>query len=538
MNQVPPLEDVNVFLSDRALGEAVAAFAPGAPHDDLERVGALAGSAGAIALGFEANENPPRLVSHDSNGNRIDDVRFHPSWHRLLEHATSFGLAGAAWHSTQASPHLMRSATFYVWSQAESGHGCPISMTHAAVPTLRKAPELAALWESRLCARAYDPRLVPVASKSSALCGMAMTEKQGGSDVRANATRAVPLGRNGSARVYALTGEKWFCSAPASDAFLVLAQAAGGISCFLVPRVLEDGSRNSFSIVRLKEKLGNRSNASAEIALDAARGSLVGEEGAGLGVILEMVNQTRLDCMVGSASLVRQALAQAIHYAERRRAFGALLADQPLMRNVLADIAIESEAATWLLARVARAVDDGDAPLQRIGTALGKYWICKRAPVLVGEALESLGGNGYVETSVLPRLYRESPLNSIWEGAGNINALDVLRIARKQPEALEALRAQWSAARSEPRIAAAIAEVDDALADEDSEERARFVAERAATLWQAALLLVRAPAAVAETFLRSRVAREGGRGLGTLPRGCDVRSIVERASPHPAKAVA
>lgn len=530
---MPPLEGVNLFRSDRPLCDALSAVAPQASSGELDDIGTIAGSANAIALGFDANENPPQLRAYDANGEQIDEVRFHPAWHRLLEYATSFGLHGTAWNDQAPVPHLRRAVKFYVWSQVESGHGCPISMTYAAVASLRIQPDLARLWEPRFTARVYEPALEPIARKHAALCGMGMTERQGGSDVRANATRAIPCAGGGPAERYLLDGHKWFCSAPASDAFLVLAQAPRGLSCFLVPRVLDDGTHNPFRIVRLKDKLGNRSNASAEIELHDTQGLLVGEEGRGLSAIVEMVNHTRLDCMIGSAALVRQALAQAVHHARHRRAFGALLADQPLMRNVLADIALESEAATWLALRVARTVDDGDALLRRIGTALGKYWVCKRAPVLVGEALECLGGNGYVETSILPRLYRESPLNSIWEGAGNINALDVLRILRKQPEALAALRAQWSDALTEPRIARAAAEFDAALADGDAlEARARFVAERAAMLWQAALLLRHAPAFVSDAFLRSRIADEAGRSLGTLPADCALNELVARASPH------
>ncbi|HEY9084986.1 MAG TPA: acyl-CoA dehydrogenase family protein [Candidatus Tyrphobacter sp.] len=540
-NQPPPLRGGNLFLDDRALVEAFAAYAPGAPLGELERIGELAGEPAIVALGFDANSNPPQLQTHDAYGHRIDEVRFHPAWHRLLEHATSFGLHATPWRDGTPFPHVRRAAKFYVWSQVESGHGCPISMSYAAVATLRMQPELARIWEPRLAERSYEPELLPIDRKRAALCGMGMTEKQGGSDVRANATLAVACTQRGPGQTYLLRGHKWFCSAPMSDAFLMLAQAPAGLSCFLVPRVLEDGTRNPFMIQRLKDKLGNRSNASAEIELEATQGVLVGEEGRGVATIVEMVNHTRLDCMLGSAGLVRQALAQAIHHAEHRRAFDALLIDHPLMRNVLADLAVESEAATWLFVRVARSVDDGfhDAPasaLRRIGTAIGKYWICKRAPVLVGEALECLGGNGYVESSILPRLYREAPLNSIWEGAGNINALDVLRILRKQPEALEALRAEWAPALDDTRIASAARGFEAMLHDEATLElRARMIVERAALLWQAALLLRHAPTAVAEAFVVSRLSGEGGRALGTLPAGCDISAILERAAPRPTR---
>ncbi|HUY40978.1 MAG TPA: acyl-CoA dehydrogenase family protein [Candidatus Dormibacteraeota bacterium] len=539
MNQSPPLQGGNLFTGDRVLVESLAAFAPAMPREELELIGALAGDPETIALGFDANAYPPELHTHDANGNRIDEVRFHPSWHRLLAYATSFGLSAAAWHDVQPLAHLRRAAAFYVWSQVESGHGCPISMSYAAVATLRVQPDLASVWEPRLSQRGYEPALLPVEHKRAALCGMGMTEKQGGSDVRANTTRAVAESVGGPGRPYRLTGHKWFCSAPMSDGFLVLAQAPGGLSCFLVPRVLADGRRNTFLIQRLKEKLGNRSNASAEVEFERTQGHLVGEEGRGLAAIVEMVNYTRLDCMLGSAALVRQALAQALHHARYRRAFGKPLLEHPLMRNVLADIALESEAATWLCMRLARAVDDGDAELRRIGTAVGKYWICKRTPVLVGEALECLGGNGYVESSILPRLYREAPLNSIWEGAGNINALDVVRILRKQPAAFEALHAQWAAAREEPRVAGAVRAFEASLRDEEAREsQARTIAEQAALIWQASLLLAHAPHDVADAFVRSRLCSEGGRALGTLPPECRLGAILDRAAPQPAEVVA
>jgi putative acyl-CoA dehydrogenase len=438
-NQPPPLENYNLFASDRALTEAIARHAPDAATGEIAALGELAGRPNVIALGFEANEHPPELRTHDRFGNRIDEVRFHPAWHVLLRHAASAGLHGTPWQDAQPFAHLRRAAKFYVWGQVESGHGCPISMTYAAVPVLREQPELAQ-WLPPLMHPDYDPRLIPIAQKASALCGMGMTEKQGGSDVRANTTRAEPAGARGPGREYRLKGHKWFCSAPMSDGFLVLAQAAQGLSCFLVPRVIPDGTRNAFTIARLKDKLGNRSNASAEVEFDATAGWLIGDEGEGLQRIVEMVNYTRLDCTIGSAALMRAALVAAIHHATYRRTFGKTLIEHPLMQNVLADLALESEAAMVLFVRVARAIDDcardeRAAALRRIGTALGKYYVCKRAPVVVGEALECLGGNGYVEESVLPRLYREAPLNSIWEGSGNINALDVLRIFRKQPEA-------------------------------------------------------------------------------------------------------
>jgi putative acyl-CoA dehydrogenase len=534
-NQPPLLANYNVFASDRGLTDALTHHAPEATTDELIRLGELAGRSEIIALGFDANEHPPELQTHDRFGNRIDEVRFHPAWHDLLRHATNAGLHGTPWQDAGTHPHLRRAAKFYVWGQVESGHGCPISMTYAAVPVLRSQPELAA-WLPALMQPEYDPRLLPIAQKSAALCGMGMTEKQGGSDVRSNRTRAEPVGARGPGCEYRLTGHKWFCSAPMSDAFVVLAQASAGLSCFLVPRMLPDGTRNPFAIVRLKNKLGNRSNASGEIEFDATLGWLIGDEGEGLQRIVEMVNLTRLDCTIGSAALMRAAVVAAIHHATYRRAFGAPLIEHALMQNVLADLALESEAATALFVRVAAAIDESShdpqaAALKRIGTALGKYYVCKRAPVVVGEALECLGGNGYVEESILPRLYREAPLNSIWEGSGNINALDVVRIVRKQPQALAAWREEIAPVRDEPRVAAEAERLERDLTEGDlAESQARTISQRMALLWQAALLARCAPTAVADAFIASRIGEASGRTLGTLPRGTDLRAIVERAA--------
>jgi putative acyl-CoA dehydrogenase len=462
-----------------------------------------------------------------------------------MERATHAGLAGAPWQDRAPHPHVLRAAKFLVWGQVESGHGCPISMTYAAVPVVRTQPELEAAWLTPLTTREYDPRLVPIAEKTAALCGMGMTEKQGGSDVRANTTRAVPAERSGPGCEYLLTGHKWFCSAPMSDAFLVLAKASSSradsrdsLSCFLVPRVLADGTRNPFAIARLKNKLGNRSNASAEVEFDGTHGWLIGDEGEGLTRIVEMVNYTRMDCALGSAALVRAALAQAIHHAAHRRAFGALLIEQPLMQNVLADLALESEAAIALCMRVARAIDEArsdahEAALKRIGTVLAKYYVCKRAPVVIGEALECLGGNGYVEESIMPRLYREAPLNSIWEGSGNINALDVLRILRKRPESLSAWLAEIEPGLTEPRIAREAQRLQRDFGNTDlGEAQARSISERMAMLWQASLLVAHAPASVADAFVASRIDGRWGRTLGTLPAGTALRAIVERAAPY------
>ena len=533
-NQPPPLIDYNVFTTDRALMDALARESPAAPPE-LTELGLLAGSAQALEWGRVANEHPPVLRTHDRYGARRDDVEFHPAYHELMRVATRYGLHAAPWSSENPAAHLLRAAKFYIWGQVEAGHGCPISMTYAAVPALRTNAGIAAVWEPALEAPAYDPELRPIAEKRSALCGMAMTEKQGGSDVRANRTRAVFSHLDGLGDAYVLTGHKWFCSAPMSDAFLVLAQTGAGLTCFLMPRVLPDGTRNAIRIQRLKDKLGNRSNASSEIELEDAYALLLGEPGRGVQTIVEMVNYTRLDCINGSASIIRKAAAEAIHHASHRSAFGKALVDQPLMQNVLADIAIESEAAVALLLRLARAVDNAhdpaEAALKRLGTAIGKYYVCKRAPAVIGEALECLGGNGYVEESGLPRLYREAPLNSIWEGSGNINALDVLRILQKQPETLGAYRAEIEPALTDARLRSAAAEVMQILASGASETGARALVERMALLWQGALLARDAGNPIANAFIESRISNRWGRTLGTLPASAEHKKIVERAAP-------
>jgi putative acyl-CoA dehydrogenase len=470
------------------------------------------------------------LRTHDRYGNRIDEVDFHPSWHRLLSHAVSAGLTDA-W--SRPDGHLRRAAGFLVWTQAEAGHGCPVSMTHAAVPALRADPVLAAEWEPRLTSRAYDPSLLPPGRKPGALFGMGMTEKQGGSDVRANTTRAEPLAEEGA---YLLTGHKWFCSAPMSDGFLVLAQAPGGLTCFLLPRVLPDGTRNVFLIQRLKDKLGNRSNASSEVEFDGTWARRVGEEGRGVATIIEMVAATRLDCAVGSAAIMRQAVAQAVHHAAYRSVFGGPLIDKPLMRNVLADLAVESEAATTTVLRLAAAYDAGseqERQFRRIAVAVSKYWITKRCPPLTAEALECLGGNGYVEESGLPRLFRESPLNSVWEGSGNVQALDVLRALQREPLALNAFLGEIGLARgADHRLDGAIKSLLTELADlEGIEARARRVVERMALVLQGSLLVRFAPPAVADAFCASRLGGDWGVSFGTLPHTLDLEAIVERARP-------
>ncbi|HEX5880243.1 MAG TPA: isovaleryl-CoA dehydrogenase [Actinomycetota bacterium] len=537
LNQPPPLAGYDLYDADPVLAEALHREGAGWATERVRALGVLAGTPEAIAWAAAADASPPVLRTHDRYGRRVDEVGFHPAWHRLLGTAVSHGLHASPWRDPRPGAQVARAAGFHLWSQVEAGHGCPVSMTFAAVPALRASPELAAVWEPKLTTLAYDPVLAPVAGKAGALCGMAMTEKQGGSDVRANTTRAAPAG-DGEWR---LTGHKWFCSAPMSDAFLVLAQAPAGLSCFLVPRVLPDGGRNGFHLQRLKDKLGNRANASAEVELDGATGWLVGEPGRGLAAILEMVNHTRLDCVVGSAALMRQAVAQAAHHAAHRSAFGRRLADQPLMANVLADLAVESEAATLLAMRVAGAFDraardPAEAALRRLATAMAKYWVCKRAPAVAAEALECLGGNGYVEESGMPRLYREAPLNSIWEGAGNINSLDVLRVLARQPDGLAALLDEVAPARAaEPRLDRAAAAVERELAAAADpvglQAGARRLVERLAVLLQGALLVRHGHPAVADAFCASRVAGDGGVAFGTLPSGLDLPAIVDRATP-------
>jgi putative acyl-CoA dehydrogenase len=538
LNQPPPLAGYDLYDADPVLGQALHREGAGWATEQVRALGVLAGGREAIAWGEAADANPPVLRTHDRYGRRVDEVEFHPAWHRLLATAVEHGLHAGPWRDPRPGAQVARAAGFYLWTQVEAGHGCPVSMTFAAVPALRTTPELAQAWEPRLTALAYDPVPAPVEAKSGALCGMAMTEKQGGSDVRANTTTARRPGPDGA---WLLTGHKWFCSAPMSDAFLVLAQAPPGLSCFLVPRVLPDGAGNGFHLQRLKDKLGNRANASAEVELDGATGWLVGEPGQGLAAILEMVNHTRLDCVVGSAALMRQAVAQATHHAAHRSAFGRRLADQPLMANVLADLAVEAEAATMLAMRVAGAFDraagdPAEAALRRLATAAAKYWVCKRAPAVAAEALECLGGNGYVEESGMPRLYREAPLNSIWEGAGNVNSLDVLRVLARQPDALAALLEEIAPARAaESRLDREAADLERELAAAPDpvglQAGARRLAERLAVVLQGALLVRHGHPAVADAFCASRVAGDRGAAFGTLPGGLDLAAIVERATP-------
>ena len=530
-NQVPPLVGHDTS-ADAALREGLAREGAGWALPEVAELGRLAGTAEAQQLGRLAERHRPVLHTHDRYGHRIDEVEYTPAYHELMRTAVAHGLHGAPWSDDRPGAHVARAAKFMVWN-VDAGHGCPISMTYAVVPALRAAPVLAAQFEPLLTNREYDPGLRDPAGKRGLIAGMSMTEKQGGSDVRAGTTTATPQ----TDGTYALLGHKWFTSAPMSDLFLTLAQAPGGLSCFLVPRVLPGGALNPMQLVRLKDKLGNRSNASSEVEYDGAAGWLVGEEGRGVRTIVEMVNMTRLDCVIGSSSGMRAALLQATHHARHRSAFGRPLLEQPLMRNVLADLTVESEAATTAMLRLAgandRAVrgDDSEAALRRLALAVTKYYVCKRAPGMVGEALECLGGNGYVEDSDLPRLYREMPLLSVWEGSGNVAALDALRALAREPHVLDAFLGEVEqAGGADRRFDEALTRLKKELTSfEDIELRARRVVEQLALVFQGSLLLRHAPAAVADAFCASRLDRDWGGAYGTLPAGLDVAGVLERA---------
>ena len=533
-NQAPPLVGYDVFGADAALVEGVERHGAGWATERLTTLGRRAGTDEALEWGRLANVHEPVLHTVDRYGHRVDEVEFHPAWHSLMDVAVSNGLHASSWVEDSPGAQVARAAAFSVWSQVEGGHGCPISMTHAAVPALRVDPALAGEWVPRLTSYTYDPGLRPPQEKAGCLAGMGMTEKQGGSDVRTNTTRAVPQ----SDGTYLLTGHKWFTSAPMCDVFLVLAQAPGGLTCFLLPRVLPDRTHNTFRIQRLKDKLGNRSNASSEPEFDDTVAWRLGDEGRGVRTIIEMVMMTRLDCVIGTTSLLRACVSQATHHARHRQAFGGYLVDKPLMRHVLADLAIESEAATALMVRLAAATDnaphdDKEAAFRRLGLAVGKYWVCKRGPAAAAEALECLGGNGYVEDFPMARIYREAPLNSVWEGSGNVNALDVLRALAREPQAVEAFLDEAGAAvGADARLDNAVADVKEQLADtSDVEVRARRLVERMALVLQGSLLVRYAPPAVADAFCASRLGGDWGYAFGTLPASVDSGAIVERATP-------
>ncbi|MCC2974493.1 isovaleryl-CoA dehydrogenase [Massilia sp. IC2-476] len=538
LNQAAPFADVNLFRCDPALREAVEREGAGWAGAELDALGAELGRAEILDLARVANANGPRLVSYDRSGRRVDEVEFHPAWHQLMSLLVGAGAHAAPWRAPRPGAQVARAAQYLLFGQVENGVQCPVTMTFASVPALRRAPALAEQWLPKILSNEYDPRSLPVSHKRGALVGMGMTEKQGGSDVRANTTRAEPiLGGEGAWRI---VGHKWFFSVPQADAHLILAQTdaggSAGLSCFFVPRYLPDGSRNAIRVQRLKDKLGNRSNASSEVEFHGAHGWMIGAPGRGIPTILEMGGYTRLDCVLGSAGIMRAALCHALHHARGRNVFGRVLSEQPLMQNVLADLALESEAATAFALRLARCFDQPDDPaealLGRILTAAGKYWICKRGPAFGAEAMEVMGGNGYVEDGPLARIYRELPVNSIWEGSGNVMCLDLLRaLGKSLPEAGAALAAElMPAAGLDPRFAAcAEALLDELPALVQDEGGARRLAERLVLAVQGALLLRHAPGYVADAFVASRVAREPGGAFGRLPAGTDCAAILARA---------
>lgn len=552
LNQSTVLVDFNLFSTDRVLSELVRDCAPWAVND-LTRFGALVGSASAIEMAVQANVNEPRLFTHNRFGERRDEVEYHPAYHALMRNAVEHRVHSLPWTAgAAAGAHVARAAMMFMDFQNEGGHCCPISMTYSAVPALRQQPELSEIWEAGIVSNRYDSRFIAPWNKFGLLIGMGMTEKQGGSDVRANTSFARPIGgagTGGPGTLYLLTGHKWFCSAPMSDAFLILAQTEKGVSCFLVPRFCQDGKKNRIFIQRLKDKLGNRSNASSEIEFENAHGWLVGEEGRGVPTIIEMVNHTRLDCTLGASALMRQAVLQAIHHTRQRSAFGKKLVVQPAMTNVLADLAIEAEAALRLTMRVAQSFDaagagsEPEAHFKRIAGAIAKYWVCKRVSTQVAEALECFGGNGYVEESPMPRLYREAPLNGIWEGSGNVICLDVLRAIAKEPQALAALVAEIEASqglsahvdrmarsvKSKLLAARKAIEKHGAKAMPAREAEARLLVERLALILQASLMVRSSSPEAADAFIASRIRRQSGLAFGTLPARCDAATIVERA---------
>lgn len=536
-NQPSPLENTNMFLADTALQEAVQREGASWAKGDLVAFGELTGSAGYLELGQLANQHLPELYTHDRQGHRVDLVKFHPSYHQLMKTAIENGLHSSPWTDPRPGAHVARAAKYYLQSQVEAGHGCPITMTFAAVPALSLQQDLAKEWLPKITARHYDPANIPASQKEGLTIGMAMTEKQGGSDVRANTTRAFPVGQGGSGMAYELVGHKYFVSAPMCDAFLVLAQAPGGLSCFLLPRWRPDGSKNPLQIQRLKRKMGNASNASSETELRGALAWMVGEEGRGVRTIIEMVAMTRFDCMIGSAAGMRMAASQALHHCAERQAFGRLLSEQPLMQNVLADLALESEAALAMTLRIARALDnrqqESEDLLVRIGTAVGKYWICKRAPNHAYESMECIGGSGVMEDGPMPRLFRESPVNSIWEGSGNVQCLDVLRAMAKTPAVVDAFFNEVRLAKGgHPLFDAHVTTLLKEFTHlDDLEYRARDVVDRLALALQASLLLRNAPTAVAEAFCQARLQSACAHNYGALPRGLAVSALIDRAMP-------
>jgi len=535
VNQPTELSDYNMFDSDAALKEALSREGAAWAVEDVSRFGALTGSAAYLELGALANKHQPELDTHDRFGRRVDQINFHPAYHTLMQTAIEEGIHSSHWTDSKPGAHVARAAKFFLQSQVEAGHGCPITMTSAAVPSLMLQPDIAAQWVPKITARSYDARNLPAEQKTGLTVGMAMTEKQGGSDVRANTTRAIAVGAEGPGQAYELVGHKYFVSAPMCDAFLVLAQSSKGLSCFLLPRWRPDGSKNPIQIQRLKRKMGNVSNASCETELRGALAWMIGQEGRGVPTIIEMVAMTRFDCMIGSSGAMRAAVSQALHHCKQRGAFGKLLVDQPLMQNVLADLVLESEAATVLTMRIARSMDNRQVPhedlLARLITAVGKYWICKRSPGHAFEAMECIGGSGVMEDSPMPRLYREAPVNAIWEGSGNVQCLDVLRALHKTPEVLSAYFEEVGKARGmnadlDRHVQQLQTDLDQG---NDLEFRARDLVDRMATGIQAALLLQHAPDFVSDAFCASRLASTGAHQYGALPRSAQVRKIIDRA---------
>ena len=541
-NQSPPFADVNLFVSDAALQDAVKREGASYAVRRLSAHGAACGSADAFERGRLANEVPPRLRTHDTKGRRLDVVEFHPAYHECMSASMSAGLHCGSWEASETGgrapgANVARAGTLFITAQMEAGHSCPMTMTNAAVPTLQLQPELAEVWLPKILSRTYDPSFRPMAGKQSVTIGMGMTEKQGGTDVRANVTRADPAANGGPGGEYILTGHKWFFSAPMCDAFLVLAQAAGGLSCFLVPRHLPDGTVNALHLQRLKDKLGNRSNASAEVEFHGAHGWLIGEEGRGVPSIINMVTYTRLDCAVASAGLMRLAAAMAIRHARCRHVFGRPLIEQPLMAQVLADLALEVEAATALAFRLARSFDRAEderaAAWRRLMTPVTKYWVCKIASPVVAEAMECLGGNGYIEENGMARLYREVPVNSIWEGSGNVMALDVLRVLQREPEAVEIVLEELSQVTDQDAHLKRATERLRSILHEPRllDMRARALIETLALVAAGTIVRAHAPPAVADAFIASRLGAEPRQTYGQLVEWADARAILDRAFP-------
>jgi len=535
LNQSPPLEGYNLYAGNIALREGVRREGAKWADRSLSAFGELLGKPETMEFGHLANRHTPILKTFDLKGRRRDEVEFHPAWHRLMAIGCAQGLHSGPWADPRPGAHVARAAAFMLFAEVEQGALCPLTMTFGSVPALRRFPQAAGPFLERILKPNYDPRFRPIAEKTGALVGMGMTEKQGGSDVRTNTTRAEPAGDG----AYAITGHKWFFSAPMCDGFLVLAQAPRGLSCFFLPRFRPDGSLNAIRIQRLKDKVGNKSNASSEVEFHAATGWLLGEEGRGVPTILEMGTYTRLDCGLGTTGIMRACLAHALHHAAHRTVFQKKLVDQPLMRNVLADIALEVEAATACMLRLARAfdaqADEGETLFRRLMTPAAKYWICKRGPGLAAEAMEVLGGNGYVEEGIMGRLYREMPVNSIWEGSGNVMCLDVLRALGRSPEtravlAVELAQARGADRRLDQAMAALQAELEDPA---EAEARARRTVERLMLVFQASLLVRHAPSAVADAFIQSRIEHDAPGHYGVLPRGVDLAALVQRAAPLP-----